>query len=90
MWVHIQATGKIPELPKKVWTGCNVRRPYECTSKNPKCVTCLACREYAKEFYEKWADGTQTLLDNKYVPDYLKGMYKHEVASARKLALMYS
>jgi hypothetical protein len=84
------ATGKIPMLPKTVQTGCGIRRPFERTSKNPKAITCLACREYAKGVYERWADGTQRLLDNKYVPDHLKDMYKQEIADARKLARMYS
>jgi len=50
-----EAIGLAPDLPKTVGTGCGRRRPIAMTSTVPEKVTCLACREYAREQYLMWA-----------------------------------
>lgn len=50
-----EATGLVPDLPKTVGTGCGVRRPITMTSTVPEKVTCLACRDWAREQYLTWA-----------------------------------
>jgi hypothetical protein len=50
-----QAIGLVPDLPKTVGTGCGRRRPIAMTSTVPENVTCLACRDYAREEYLTWA-----------------------------------
>jgi hypothetical protein len=51
----IQATGLVPDLPKTVGTGCGVRRPLAMTSTTPEAITCLPCRDWAREQYLTWA-----------------------------------
>jgi hypothetical protein len=50
-----QATGLVPDLPKTVSTGCGRRRPLAMTSTRPESITCLACRDHAREQYLMWA-----------------------------------
>ena len=50
-----EATGLVPDLPKTVGTGCGRRRPIAMTSTAPEKITCLACREWAREQYLSWA-----------------------------------
>ena len=49
------AVGLVPDLPKTVGTGCGVRRPLAMTSTRPEAITCLACRDWAREQYLTWA-----------------------------------
>lgn len=51
----ISATGFVPDLPKTVGTGCGLRRPLAMTSTRPEAITCLACRDWAREHYLMWA-----------------------------------
>jgi len=51
----VRATGLVPDLPKTVGTGCGVRRPIAMTSTRPEAITCLACRDWAREHYLMWA-----------------------------------
>ena len=51
----VRATGLVPDLPKTVGTGCGVRRPLAMTSTVPERITCLACRDWAREEYLAWA-----------------------------------
>jgi hypothetical protein len=50
-----EALGVAPDLPKTVGTGCGRRRPIAMTSTKPERVTCLACRDWAREHYLTWA-----------------------------------
>ena len=50
----VRATGLVPDLPKTVGTGCGVRRPLAMTSTVPEKITCLACRDWAREEYLTW------------------------------------
>jgi hypothetical protein len=50
-----EAIGMAPSLPKTVGTGCGARRPLAMTSTVPEKVTCLACRDWAREEYLTWA-----------------------------------
>jgi hypothetical protein len=45
--IIVEVTGRTPDTPKTVGTGCGRRRPYAMTSTVPEHVTCLACRERA-------------------------------------------
>ena len=49
----VEAIGLAPDLPKTVTTGCGRRRPFAMTSTAPESVTCLACREYARNALPK-------------------------------------
>jgi hypothetical protein len=51
----VRATGLVPDLPKTVGTGCGVRRPLAMTSTAPEKITCLACRDWARDEYLLWA-----------------------------------
>ena len=44
-----RALGRAPTLPATVTTACRQRRPLAMTSVLPERVTCLACRESARE-----------------------------------------
>ena len=59
----VQATGLVPDLPKTVGTGCGVRRPLVMTSNTPEKITCLACREWAREQYLTWAGMARAAAD---------------------------
>jgi hypothetical protein len=50
-----EAIGLVPDLPKTVGTGCRLRRPIAMTTTRPEAITCLACRDWAREHYVKWA-----------------------------------
>ena len=50
-----EATGLVPSLPKTVGTGCRLRRPIAMISTAPEKITCLVCREWAREEYLTWA-----------------------------------
>ena len=58
-----EATGLVPSLPKTVSTGCGVRRPIAMTSTAPEKITCLACREWAREQYLTWAGMARAAAD---------------------------
>jgi hypothetical protein len=50
-----EAIGLVPDLPKTVGAGCGRRRPPTSTSTRPESITCLPCREWAREQYLMWA-----------------------------------
>lgn len=58
----VKAIGLAPDAPKTVTTGCNVRRPYAMTSTEPEKVTCLACRDYARDYYDEQAAIGESLM----------------------------
>jgi hypothetical protein len=47
--VLTQVVGRAPVLPATVTTACGERRPVAMTSVLPERVTCLACREAARD-----------------------------------------
>ncbi len=54
--------GIAPDLPKTIGTGCGRRRPIAMTSTVPEHVTCLACREHARNERIQWAEMAESLL----------------------------
>lgn len=59
----VRATGLAPSLPKTVGTGCGRRRPFAMTTLIPERVTCLPCREYAREAHRNAAETAELLLE---------------------------
>lgn len=53
--------GLAADLPAVVRTGCGLRVPYAMTSPRPESVTCLACREYAREQHLRCAERAEDL-----------------------------
>lgn len=53
--------GLAGDLPAAVPTGCGLRVPYAMTSPRPENVTCLACRQYARDQCLRLADQTVRL-----------------------------
>lgn len=53
--------GLVGDLPTAVTTGCGRRVPYAMTSPRPESVTCLACRQYARDHCLRLADQTMRL-----------------------------
>jgi hypothetical protein len=47
--------GLVAKLPNVVTTGCGVRVPRARTSKDPGQVTCLPCREHARDQHLSYA-----------------------------------
>jgi hypothetical protein len=47
--VLTQVLGRVPVLPTTVTTACRERRPIAMTSVIPERVTCLVCRQSARE-----------------------------------------
>lgn len=47
--------GLVGDLPSVVATGCGLRVPYAMTSTRPDRVTCLACREHARQEHLRFA-----------------------------------
>jgi hypothetical protein len=58
-----EATGLVPDLPKTVGTGCGVRRLLASTSTRPEAITCLPCREWARDQYLQWARFSAATVD---------------------------
>jgi hypothetical protein len=57
------ATGLTSDLPKTVTCGCSKRRPFAMISKVPASVTCLACREWARNQNIEQARLARSLAD---------------------------
>jgi hypothetical protein len=55
--------GLVGNLPTAVTTGCGLRVPYAMTSPRPESVTCLACRQYARDHCLRLADQAVRLAD---------------------------
>jgi hypothetical protein len=53
--------GLVGDLPTAVTTGCGLRVLYAMTSPRPESVTCLACRQYARDHCLRLADQTVRL-----------------------------
>ncbi|MEU7188216.1 hypothetical protein [Streptomyces sp. NPDC045470] len=47
--------GLVGDLPSVVTTGCGLRVPYAMASRRPDRVTCLACREHARQEHLRFA-----------------------------------
>jgi hypothetical protein len=56
-----RALGRAPTLPATVTTACRQRRPLAMTSVLPERVTCLACRESAREAHLRAARALEAL-----------------------------
>ena len=48
--------GLAADLPPVVATGCGLQVPYAMTSERPESVTCLSCREYARQRHLAFAE----------------------------------
>jgi len=53
--------GLVGDLPAAITTGCGRRVPYAMTSPRPESVTCLACRQYARDHCLRLADQAMRL-----------------------------
>ncbi|GGV36653.1 hypothetical protein [Streptomyces spectabilis] len=53
--------GLVGDLPSHVATGCGLRVPYAMTSPRPDRVTCLACREHARQEHLRFAEEVERL-----------------------------
>ncbi|WP_308016620.1 hypothetical protein [Streptomyces rhizosphaericus] len=53
--------GLVGDVPSLVDTGCGLRAPYAMTSPRPENVTCLACREHARQEHLRFADEVERL-----------------------------
>ncbi|MEU2792826.1 hypothetical protein [Streptomyces sp. NPDC007100] len=53
--------GLAGDLPSHVTTGCGLRVPYAMSSPRPDRVTCLACREYARNEHLRLAETAERL-----------------------------
>ncbi|MFE2186484.1 hypothetical protein [Streptomyces sp. NPDC059455] len=53
--------GLAGDLPSLVEIGCGLRAPYAMTSPRPESVTCLACREHARQEHLRFADEAERL-----------------------------
>jgi hypothetical protein len=51
--------GLVGDLPSRATTGCGQDVPYAMTSAEPRTVTCLPCREYARRRYLELADSVE-------------------------------
>lgn len=59
--VLTQVVGRVPVLPTTVTTACRERRPIAMTSVLPERVTCLACRESARESHLRAARDLESM-----------------------------
>lgn len=48
--------GLVGTLPAEVTTGCGLRVPRAATSRHPERVTCLPCREHARDRHRRLAE----------------------------------
>jgi hypothetical protein len=53
------AFGLAGDLPSRATTGCGLDVPYAMTSTEPRAVTCLPCREYARRRYLELAESAE-------------------------------
>ncbi|WP_181768913.1 hypothetical protein [Streptomyces albidus (ex Kaewkla and Franco 2022)] len=53
--------GLAGDLPSVVTTGCGLRAPYAMTSPRPDRVTCLPCREHARDEHLRLAEMAERL-----------------------------
>lgn len=54
--------GLAADVPRVVTTGCGLQVPYAMTSGRPESVTCLSCREYARQQHLAFAETIQQRL----------------------------
>lgn len=59
--VMASTLGSVPDTPAVVTTGCGIDVPYAMTSPDPDKVTCLPCREYARDEYLRFAQLVERL-----------------------------
>ncbi|MDT3446403.1 MULTISPECIES: hypothetical protein [unclassified Pseudofrankia] len=72
--------GLVGDTPRTVRTGCGAQVPYASTSPHPERVTCLPCRDHARDRHLRYAatiEGTAALLG----PDHIQAA----LAAARRL-----
>ncbi|WP_229071202.1 hypothetical protein [Actinoplanes sp. DH11] len=55
------AFGLAADLPSEVRTGCGRRVARAMTAVRPESVTCLPCREFARDAHERLAEQVETL-----------------------------
>jgi hypothetical protein len=53
--------GLVGDLPEQVTTGCGRRVPYAMTSSAPEKVTCLPCREHARDEHLRLAEWVEKM-----------------------------
>jgi hypothetical protein len=53
--------GLVADLPSRVTSGCGLEVPFAMTSSRPEKVTCLACREHARDEHLRLADQVERL-----------------------------
>jgi hypothetical protein len=53
--------GVTTDAPTVVTTGCGLQVPYAMTSARPESVTCLACRDHARQEHLRFADLVERL-----------------------------
>lgn len=83
------ATGLVGDLPKSVGTGCGKRRKLSQTSNNPRKVTCLPCREWAKAEELKWAEMAESALSFDIEPE-VREQIADQAAKHREAAKEFS
>ena len=59
--VLASAFGLAADLPAEVGTGCGLTVPIAMTSARPESVTCLPCREHARDQHLRMADQLEVL-----------------------------
>lgn len=57
----VSTLGRAADAPGVVATGCGLRVPLAMTSTRPESVTCLACREHARDEYLRYAEQVERL-----------------------------
>ncbi|SDL31321.1 hypothetical protein [Nonomuraea jiangxiensis] len=53
--------GAVPDAPTSVTTGCGLQVAYAMTSSRPESVTCLPCREHARQEHLRFAEQVERL-----------------------------
>ncbi|MEO3871063.1 hypothetical protein ABGB18_19815 [Nonomuraea sp. B12E4] len=53
--------GAVPDAPSVVTTGCGLQVAYAMTSPRPESVTCLACREHARQEHLRFAEQVERM-----------------------------
>jgi hypothetical protein len=87
-----ETTGIVVPLPKTITTGCGRRRPFGKTSATPDMVTCLACREYARELFGHAAHMARSVLmmDDVDMTPYTRAVIEREVPYYEGMRRKYS
>lgn len=81
--------GLAGDLPSHVTTGCGTRVPYAMTSPRPESVTCLACREHARQAHLRFAEEV-VRLGGMPGSTITRGQAEQAAEQHRELAARYS